>query len=332
LLNSSGYRLCWCACLALVLLRVGVGWHFLYEGLWKIDSRRSTRDGVKPFSAEGYIANSSGPLRQWFRKQLDDADGLERLDPVALSRRWELAIEDFDRRYVLSDEQKQSARKKVHALDEAKEQYFADPAVQLQIKVYREEIERATADESGQPKFIREHAKERLKNLAKSREDLLAPIEGWTKSLRDHMTAELSPEQVERDSKEHFGGLARWLHLPFKLEWPEQRIEQINIVTMLGLTLCGGLLVIGLFSRLAAFGAAALVAAFYVCNPAPPLGPGLPGDPGHYLYVNKELIEFLATLVLASIPTGRWLGVDALIHGFTRLVANRYSRKRPSSS
>jgi uncharacterized membrane protein YphA (DoxX/SURF4 family) len=318
--------------LALVLLRVGVGWHFLYEGLWKIDSRRATRDGVKPFSAEGYIANSSGPLRPWFRAHLDDPDGLQRLDPEKLTHRWDLVVEDFDRRYQLTDEQKQSARAKIRELTDAMDQYFNDPAIALKIKVYREEVQRATVDETGEPKFIREHAKERLKNLAKSREELLAPIEGWTKSLRDQLTGTLTPDQIEVDSKEHLSGLARLLHLPFKLEWPEPGIERINIVTMLGLTLCGGLLVIGLFSRLAALGAAAFVALFYACNPAPPLGAGLPGDPGHYLYVNKELIEFLSGLVLATVPTGRWLGVDALIHGFTRLVSQRFSRKQPLSS
>src|SRR5262249_3800260 len=151
------------------------------------------------------------------------------------------------------------------------------------LKVYREEVERANADESGKPQFIREQAKEHLKNLARSREELLAPIDGWTKLLRDHLTSGLTPEQIERDSKEHLGGLARVLRLPFRLELPEQPIERINIVTMLGLTLCGGLLVIGLFSRLAALGAASFVALFYACNPAPPLGTGLPGDPGHYL-------------------------------------------------
>jgi hypothetical protein len=48
----------------------------------------------------------------------------------------------------------------------------------------------------------------------------------------------------------------------------------------------------------------------------------MPGDPGHYLYVNKELVECLAALVLATIPTGRWLGLDALIRG---LITRRVS-------
>ena len=312
--------------MALALLRIGIGWHCLYEGLWKIESRRDSRDGAKPFSAEGYIANSSGPLRQWFRSQLDDPNGLDRLSDTGIVHRWELIIADFDKRYHLADDQKQDARVKLHELEVAKEAYLNDPTIQVKLSTYRDEVERAKVDEVGNPKFLREHAKERLKNMAKTRDELLGPIDGWTKTLRDYLTGELSPEQVERASQERLSGLAGWLHLPFKLEWPDQHIEQLNMVTMLGLTACGGLLLIGLLSRLAALGAAAFIAAFYACNPAPPLGAGLPGDPGHYLYVNKEL----AALTLATIPTGRWLGLDGLIHGLTRPIARRFSRSKPA--
>jgi hypothetical protein len=47
----------------------------------------------------------------------------------------------------------------------------------------------------------------------------------------------------------------------------------------------------------------------------PPL-PGLPENPraeGHYLFINKNTIEMLALLVLATTRSGSWLGLDALI-------------------
>jgi uncharacterized membrane protein YphA (DoxX/SURF4 family) len=328
-LDASGYRLGWYACVSLVLLRVAVGWHCLYEGLWKIESRR---DGAKPFSAEGYIANSSGPLRSWFRAQLDDPDGLERLDPPGAVRRWERTVAEFDRRYHLTTEQLDSARAKIRELEIAKDNYFNGTSIAKRVSAYRDEIEKVVEDERGQPMFVRDHSQDRRKDLAKARDELVGPIDGWTKSLRDHITAELAPEQLEQASQERLTGLSEWLHLPFPLEWPQNKIERINIVTMLGLTVCGGLLVIGLFSRLAALGAAAMIAAFYACNPAPPLGSAVPGDPGHYMYVNKELIECLAALALATIPTGRWLGVDALIHGVTRWLGSRLRRNKPQYS
>ena len=45
--------------LFLVLLRIAIGWHFLTEGLEKVES---TRYGKQPFSAEIYLRNATGPL------------------------------------------------------------------------------------------------------------------------------------------------------------------------------------------------------------------------------------------------------------------------------
>jgi hypothetical protein len=35
---------------------------------------------------------------------------------------------------------------------------------------------------------------------------------------------------------------------------------------------------------------------------------------GHYYFVNKNLIEMLALLVLATTRSGCWLGLDGLLH------------------
>jgi len=76
--------------------------------------------------------------------------------------------------------------------------------------------------------------------------------------------------------------------------------------------------------------AAAFLGLIYLANPAPPLGAGNPADPGHYMLVNKELVECLAALVLATIPTGRWLGLDALIRGLiTRRASAAFSAPQP---
>ena len=40
-----------------------------------------------------------------------------------------------------------------------------------------------------------------------------------------------------------------------------------------------------------------------------------PPQEGNYLFVNKNLIEMLALLVLATTRSGRWFGLDALIYG-----------------
>ena len=62
----------------LVLLRVVIGWHFFYEGAWKLHQ--------DDWRATGYLANSSGPFRPIFRAMIDDADGFERLGIVEVIR------------------------------------------------------------------------------------------------------------------------------------------------------------------------------------------------------------------------------------------------------
>ncbi len=71
----------------------------------------------------------------------------------------------------------------------------------------------------------------------------------------------------------------------------------------------------GLFSRLSALCAAGLLLLFYL--PMPPW-PGVREAPGpeHSLFINKNAIEFIACLALAALPTGRWVGIDALIRPF----------------
>jgi uncharacterized membrane protein YphA (DoxX/SURF4 family) len=75
---------------------------------------------------------------------------------------------------------------------------------------------------------------------------------------------------------------------------------------------------LGLFTRLAAFGGALFLLQIYLCIPP---WPGLPESPkweGHYVIVDKNLIEMLACLSLMCLPTGHWVGFDALLFGRRR--------------
>ncbi len=52
-----------------------------------------------------------------------------------------------------------------------------------------------------------------------------------------------------------------------------------------------------------------------------PPWPGLPPNPkaeGHYLIVSKNLVELIACLVIATTPSGHWVGFDALFFGARR--------------
>jgi len=99
-----------------------------------------------------------------------------------------------------------------------------------------------------------------------------------------------------------------------------QLLDKANLITMYGLTLVGVLLILGLFTRLAAIGGIGFVLLFYLCNP-PFVGYfySIPTE-GSYLIVNKNLVEVCALAVIVSTRSGLFAGVDRLLHG---LLARR---------
>jgi len=73
---------------ALVLLRTVIGWHFLYEGYYKIVVPGWSRDGglLLRWSATGYLKGASGPLADLFHAIGASAASawIDHLIPIAL--------------------------------------------------------------------------------------------------------------------------------------------------------------------------------------------------------------------------------------------------------
>ena len=92
-------------------------------------------------------------------------------------------------------------------------------------------------------------------------------------------------------------------------------LDNANLITMYGLTIVGVLLMLGLFTRLAAAGGIAFILLFYLCNP-PFIGYfyAIPTE-GTYLIVNKNVVELCALVVILLTGTGRFAGLDGIVHG-----------------
>jgi thiosulfate dehydrogenase [quinone] large subunit len=92
-------------------------------------------------------------------------------------------------------------------------------------------------------------------------------------------------------------------------------LDTANLVTMWGLTVVGLLLILGLFTRLASLAGMAFVLLFYLAAP-PWVGYfyALPSE-GSYLIVNKNLVELCALLVIMMTGSGRFAGLDRILHG-----------------
>ncbi|MDY3558048.1 DoxX family protein [Gemmata sp. JC673] len=97
-------------------------------------------------------------------------------------------------------------------------------------------------------------------------------------------------------------------------ETPERSLGQrLDKVTMWFLVVVGACVMFGLFTRVACLFAAGFLVMTYLSHPAFPWYPLPPNTEGNPVFVNKNIIEALALLALACYPTGRWLGLDAIV-------------------
>ncbi len=111
-----------------------------------------------------------------------------------------------------------------------------------------------------------------------------------------------------------FAELFKWLAAQPNL------LANADLITMYGLTLVGVLLILGLFTRLAALGAMGFLVMFYLCNP-PFVGYfySIPSE-GSYLIVNKNVVEFFGLLVVLLTGTGKFAGLDLFVN---RLIGRK---------
>jgi thiosulfate dehydrogenase [quinone] large subunit len=88
-------------------------------------------------------------------------------------------------------------------------------------------------------------------------------------------------------------------------------VHGADVAVPIGLLLVGLSLMLGLFTQAGCAGALLFLTLFYAAQP--PLT-GLPqtGAEGSYLIVNKNLVEWAATLVVMAFRTGAIAGLDAL--------------------
>src|SRR5262249_44340103 len=117
----------------------------------------------------------------------------------------------------------------------------------------------------------------------------------------------------------------RWKHYDRWRDWT--LLDWTDALVVVGLLVSGGLLLVGLFSRFACVLGAVLLLMFYL--PAIPLW-GIPESLRNegYPFINKNIIEMLALLMLATTYSGRWLGLDGLIQF---LSPGRWRQPRPEA-
>ena len=294
------------------MLRVAIGWHFLYEGTQKILSTPAGKASVlarifpipegPAFSAEPYLRASSGPFAAHFRGMIPDADSLDKFDPTKIKANFRVVLDRIAQHYGFDEKQRASAETILKDRSAVVDDWFDSLDNREQIKKYKDELQEIEAIEHNPTAmaYERELAIADRKTAETDRKNLVKEVEPWTSTLRDSLVALANPDQLKEASE---------------YQPPLTQMDWINFATMYGLSAVGLCLILGLFTPLAALGGATYLLSFYLSMPP---WPGLPEGitEGHYRYVNKNLIEMIALLALAATPNGLWIGLDAFLFGW----------------
>jgi uncharacterized membrane protein YphA (DoxX/SURF4 family) len=373
----------------LVLLRLAIGWHFLFEGAHKIHSVWvGPTETNRPWTSVGYLREASGPAGDLFRKLAGDPDA-EALElfavqpipegqdpakvtphqriPPLLDKAWNEYFQRFTDHYQLSNEPrmqrvfgaalafapqapvpahvpwaalylsseqdpvqyKMAQAKLLQAKDQAvrwllgetgtreAERSFGGVTVKVKenpherLQEYRDKVQQVRRIMTEElPAFGRDVEKRKLPALKadvnRLRTELLADLERpMLETLQSVLTEEqkkLGPVKVPAHAKVQ--------------DW--RLIDWVDATTRYGLAAIGLCLLLGLFTRTACVGGAALLLLFYLAAPALPWLPDPPRAEGYYVFVNKNIIEMLALLTLATTRSGWWAGLDGLLSFVTK--------------
>ncbi len=310
--------------ISLILLRLIIGWHFLFEGLHKIHSLYTP----KPFSSEIYFRESSGPLGKFMKGFLPDPDAelLAKLDEKSITTDWNNTVKDFSSSYQFSPEQAKSADEVLEKNLKTATAWFKEGRKEIEIpspdgkstgtlkinysipqwlayyKSKLEELDKIRADDRSWY-LGKELDKARIAatraDITKGRKELTDEYDSQKTALTSDLQKLLTAEQKAKT-----------------LPTPEKKvgfIHWINLMTILGITAIGAGLFLGLFTRIACLGGIGFLAMTYFTIPPFPWLPVPPLNEGNYVFVNKNLVEMFAMMVLVTTNSGRWFGLDGLL-------------------
>lgn len=316
--------------MALVALRLALGCHFLYEGVWKITH-------ADEFTAEPFLSQAKGPVSCLFYAMLPDIDGRQRLqievdshgkpsiNSDALTTRWNDIRQQFVEYYrpagASADEQaayEQLQRKAEDTYNKFCEKFNTySEANADDIATYFKSLDRFEQDKERKQAapFQKQRRWERMMELRHEAEKWIKDIEAQEKSFHNSLYSLLTEQQKEKGRVPKSWNILRW-----------DRMDQINFAVTYGLTAIGICLMLGFFTPLAALGGAAFMCFVVMTQPAfPTIFPHDPPVVGHALLINKDFVEMVALLVVSAASAGRWGGLDFFLY---RFIINPFLARR----
>ncbi|HJT35376.1 MAG TPA: hypothetical protein VJ783_25345, partial [Pirellulales bacterium] len=284
----------------LVLLRLTIGWHFLYQGIAKLED--------PDFSSAAFLGQAKGPLGDEYRALVEDWDGRQALATENRQRflaRIDGYLKKFDEVYRPGPEQTTAAEQMAVVRKTQTQEVLDENADDFDN--YLHELDRLN-QAKGSPSRWTPYQQKRIWD---KQTELQGQLKAWRAELDgiyDQFRQDLD-DLLDDDQRARVGSQG----LP--ATGPESRLARIDRFVSYGVTGVGLLLLVGLFTRLASFAGALFLLSIVLAQPD---WPGLYPPPhpavGRSLVVNKECVEMMALFALATTHVGRWGGLDFFVH------------------
>ena len=312
------------AFLAIMMLRVAVGYHFFKEGASKIQSGN--------FTAEYFLKSAKGPLAPYFRQLLDDPNAQQKLciksepvddsdpaqptsyrvDPELTFAIW-LDYVDQAKQFYDFDEANTLAAEEIRESHEEELSYWLSNNETELIQHYSTAKRLNGFDRDGdQREKIAVQVASLREQVDKIRGDRNKKVGQWTgevTAIWDSLENQINAIADVGPTKKMFP-----VHRPFKQKL--SKLQVINRFIPWFDLIVGALLILGLFSRLASLAGAGFLASVIATQP-----PWIPGTTPTYY----QAIELFALIVIFATCAGRIGGLDFFLHG-------RTSRKTSSTT
>jgi uncharacterized membrane protein YphA (DoxX/SURF4 family) len=305
---------------ALVLLRLTLGWHFCYQGIAKLEDPQ--------FSSAPFLTQAKGPLGDLYRSLLGDWDGRQALSKEkrpSLSQRFDEYLNKFKDRYrpgpeqVAAAEQMLAARKAQTALfiEENEKDFDAYLHELDRLKTAKDSptAKPVAADHQGpepaKPSRVWSYPPYQQKRIWDKQTELQGQLKGWLKQLDAYYVAFKQDLDDLLDEEQR----VRAKNEPAPPADKPTGVEQVDKMVSYGVTAIGVCLLLGLFTRLASFAGALFLLSIVLAQPDwPGLYPSPHPSVGRSMFVNKEFVEMMAMFALATTRVGRWGGLDFFVH------------------
>lgn len=273
--------------LAIVVLRVTIGWHFYMEGVAKVRGN--------DFSSVGFLNGAQGPLADKYQQLIWDHDGRLRLNQEQLNELFSQAADQSAAHFGLTDDQRKNLeRVKSQYIDKLNEVYAESDE---EIFKYARSVERMATMENSKMWNEVSSLRGQKEKIASDRmagvRSALASIDAIWRQYEGRLNSIATATQQQNAGYFYFSRPGEGLLSTSVVD---------KIIPIFDMSV-GILLIIGLLTPLAAWAGAIFLISVILSQM-----PGFPGTQPTYF----QAVECIALIVLATSDAGRFAGLDFL--------------------